>query len=365
MPDLRLAILGSGQIVRAVHLTALRRLPGVRIVALAETQAAGRDWAAIQIPDATAYSDYRTLLDEAEFDAVVIALPTLLHADAAVRAFARGAHVYLEKPLAASLDEADSVVAAWKRAGTTGRIGFNSRFNRLYTDLRAALRRGEIGAPLAVRTAFTAPWPLDPGWHTSVEQGGGALLELASHHIDLIRWICDTEIVSVHASAWPVRTDDEAAALLLELASGARAQIFVAHGTLQEDRVEVYGEGGKLVVNRYDSLCVQRVPLRAAGGLQTAVRRLLAELRGIPYAIAKRRHGGHEPSYSASLSAFVDAVRTGRGGKPDLQDGRVAQQVLGAARESALRRQSLDVVAADLSPNHRDTIVVAEGVGHS
>ena len=356
MSDLRLALLGCGQIVRAVHLPVFSRLRGVRIVAIAEGDSTARAWAALQVPGAAIYEDYRSLLELAEIEAAVIALPTALHADAAVAAFGRRAQVYLEKPMAATLDEADAIVAAWEGAGTVGRIGFHSRFNRLHGALRDAVGRGEIGRPLVVRTTFTAPWPVGDGWHATASASGGALFELASHHIDLLRWIFGTEIVSVQTSTWPVREKDEAAVLQLELANSVRAQIFVAHGTVEENRVEVYGDAGKLEVNQYDSLRLRRTTLRAAGGLRAALVGLGLELMELGYALEKRRFPAHQPSFAHSLRAFVESVRTGDHASPDLHDGHAVQRVLTAARESAARHRVVEI-SAPAPPAHGGMVV--------
>lgn len=346
MSDLRLALLGCGQIVRAVHLPVFSRLRGVRVVAIAESDPSARDWVALRVPGAAVYEDYRSLLEKAEVDAALIALPTALHADAAATALRRGTHVYLEKPMAATLDEADAIIAAWQEGRAVGRIGFNSRFNRLYGALRDSIGRGEIGRPLVARTTFTAPWPASDGWHATAGASGGALFELASHHIDLLRWIFGTEILSVETSTWPVRETDEAAVLQLELTNGVRAQIFAAHGTVEENRIEVYGDAGKLEVNQYDSLRLKRTTLRAAGGLRAALSGLGRELMAFRYALEKRRFPAHEPSYAHSLLAFVEAVG-GRGdASPDLHDGHAVQRVLTAARESAVRRRAIEVGAA-------------------
>ena len=346
MADLRLALLGCGQIVRGVHLPVFSHLRDVRVVAIAERDQSARAWVALRVPGAAVYEDYRSLLDSAEIDAALIALPTALHADAAVTALRRGTHVYLEKPMASTLDEADAIIAAWQEGDVVGRIGFNGRFNRLFGALRDAVGRGEIGRPLVARTTFTAPWPPGGGWQARADSSGGALFELASHHIDLLRWIFGTEILSVETSTWPVREEDEAAVLQLELMNGVRAQILAVHGTVEENRVEVYGDAGKLEVNQYDSLCLKRTTLRAAGGLRAALGGLGRELLSIGYAVEKRRFPAHEPSYAHSLRAFVESVRGGGDASPDLRDGHAVQRVLSAARESAVRRRAIEVGAA-------------------
>jgi predicted dehydrogenase len=114
-----------------------------------------------------------------------------------------------------------------------------------------------------------------------------------------------------------------------------QVQLFVAYGTVEEDRWEIYGDKAKLVVDRYNSLLVDRVPLSASGGIGNAVRRVVSEVAHIGYGLEKRRAPGQEPSYAASLHAFVGAVRAGAQHSPSIIDGVAALRVVLAARGSA------------------------------
>jgi predicted dehydrogenase len=158
--------------------------------------------------------------------------------------------------------------------------------------------------------------------------------------VDLCRFVLDTEVAAVDAVVWSNRGTDEAAMLQLRLANGAHVQTQVAYGTVEEDRFEVYGAEGKLVVDRYNSLVVERVPRHAEGGLASAVKRLSREVRALGYGIEKGREPAQEPSYRASLGAFVESVRSGRQGRPDLEDGLQSLRVIDAARHAAFSRRA-------------------------
>jgi predicted dehydrogenase len=275
------------------------------------------------------------LLEKSNPDAVVIALPTASHRDAAVASFESGAAVYLEKPIAATLEDAKTIRSAWAASSRIGRIGFNLRFGNLYGELKKAITAGEIGNPIGVRAAWTARFPQEATWRLSPTLGGGALLELASHHVDMLRFIFETEVETVSAETWSNRGDDEAANLSLTLGNGVHAQLFVSYGTIEEDRFEVYGTDGKLSVNRYDSLILERTGPFAKGGLASASKRLLSEVRALRYGVEKSRAPGQEPSFPASIGAFIDAVRDGTPAKPDIDDGVRALEAVDGARRSA------------------------------
>src|SRR5262245_25271328 len=103
---IRVGILGCGGIARAAHVPSLARERDVAITALADQDAANLAAARTLAPRAHATADYRDVLAAADVDAVIIALPPALHADAAVAALETGKHVYVEKPLATSLADA-------------------------------------------------------------------------------------------------------------------------------------------------------------------------------------------------------------------------------------------------------------------
>ena len=308
--------------------------PACELVAIADQDPSARQYAAANAPRSGFFAQTSDLLESSKPDAVVIALPTSSHRDAAVAAFRAGASVYLEKPIAATLEDAHAIREAWVASSLIGRIGFNSRFGALYLELKRAIVNGDIGTPIAARSAWTARFPDEATWRISPSTGGGAMLELASHHVDLLRFVFDTEVKSVTAESWSNRGDDQAANISLTLANGLHAQMFVSYGSIEEDRFEVYGTEGKLSINRYDSLILERAGAFARGGLATATKRLAAEVRAIGYGIAKAKAAGQEPSFAASIGAFLEAVRDGTAAKPDIEDGVRALEVIDAARRS-------------------------------
>jgi predicted dehydrogenase len=338
LTTLRIGIAGCGRIVRLVHLKALEADPRVSVVAIADPDRAAQSFVAEHAPRAKYFASADDMLTTAELDAVVIAVPPPLHLPVAQAAFARKLHAYVEKPIAPSIDDGEAIISAWREAGTVAQIGFNCRFNDLYRQMKSAIASGAIGDPIATRSALTAHWPAQAPWRVSPSHGGGAMLELSSHHIDLLRFLFDAEIQDTSATTWSNRGDDEAAMLQCTMTNGVHSQILVCYGTVEEDRFEVYGSDGKLVIDRYNSLVVETVPARAGGGIATSLRRTSRELAALPYGLAKRRAPGQEPSFSASLSAFVSCVAEGRAASPSLDDGLASLRVIDAARRQGRPR---------------------------
>ena len=338
---LRLGLIGCGHIARTVHVPILLRLPMAELVAIAEPDRQRREEAARQAPGAEAREDYLELLQMPTVDAVLICLPTALHSEAAEAAFKAGKHVYLEKPVAMDAMGARRVLDAWKQADTVGMIGFNYRFNPLYQEARTWIRSGRLGEIVAVRSVFAAAPHTLPEWKQTRQTGGGALLDLASHHADLLHFFTGLEVKEVTCQTQSQNAEDDSAVIGMRLAGGLLAQTFVSLGAAEEDRFEIYGERGKLTVDRFRSVGVEiRGPRQADATWSRKIAKNWNTLRRSPYHLQKRLAIGFEPSYQRALSHFVTTAHAWVQGErkvvsPDLADGCRSLAVIAAAEESA------------------------------
>jgi predicted dehydrogenase len=323
-----------------------------RVVALADADAASLAAARAAAPSsAQAVSDYRHVLDMPDVDAVLIALPPALHAEAAIGALQRGRHVYIEKPLATSLADARRVLAASDEAAhdadaarrPVAMMGFNYRWNPLIQQARARIAAGMIGQPVALRTVFSTPTRKLPQWKRHREAGGGVLLELAVHHIDLARFLTGAEIATVSAELQSMRTEHDTALLQMVLTNGVTAQSMFSLAAVDEDRIDVYGTDAKLTIDRYRSLRVEVVPAAAGGAIGFAVTRFVGELAALPYAVRKMRAPLNDPSFTMALEAFVRAVHDPSALTSDVIDGFRAAAVIEAAESSARSHRAVAV----------------------
>jgi predicted dehydrogenase len=341
MEPVRIALLGCGQVGLTHHLPALLGLPGVRVVSLAEADPERRAAAGARAPEAAVTADWREAIGLREPDAVLVCLPNADHAEAGRAAFQAGRHAYIEKPIARSLAEAEPLLDAWRASGKVGMAGFNYRFSPLYRAAREGLREGRIGEPLVVRSAFTIPGDGIPSWKRHRQGGGGALLDLGSHHVDLVRWLL-AEPLEARAVVRSRASEDDLVLLRLRLEGGIEVQSLFAFGTVDEERLEIYGTEGRLVVDRgrQQSAVIEKKGRRSWASLLGPVPRSPAQAAWL---WEKRRTPGHEPSYRAALAAFADAVRSGANRPPDLEDGRACLAVLDAAGRSAVLGQAVAV----------------------
>ena len=332
---IRIGVLGCGNIARGAHLLSLARTAGATVVAIADSDPTCLASAQPLAPKAGTVRDFREVIEAPGVDAIVIALPPALHAEAAMAALANGKHVYVEKPLATSMTDAERVVVAWERSGLVGMMGLNYRYNPLVRRARARLAEGAVGTPLAARTVFATPRRTIPAWKEQRSAGGGVLLDLAVHHIDLVRFLLDAEIVRVSAELRSVASNDDTAFLQLGLTNGVMTQVMCSLSAVEEDRIEIYGSSGKLTIDRYRSLRVDESPSAAGSALTGVLTGLAGEIRALPYAVQKLRSPMHDPSFPLAMEVFVRAVEQRTPAEPSLRDGLRALTVIEAAEQSA------------------------------
>ena len=340
-------MIGCGKIVEEVHLPVLAGLSGVKVAALADPDSARLGAVRKFAPGATTYRSGLELLDHRELDCVVIAAPSQFHAALACDALRRGLHVYLEKPIGITIEEGATLLATWERSGLVGMTGFNYRFHPLFQSAKKLLREGAVGKPLAVSSVFVTSQAVQGQWRANRSLGGGVLLDLASHHVDMIHFLFDDSVAEVRAQTFSAHAEAATATLQMRMQSGLLASSSFSYGTVDDDRFEIYGDRGLLRVDRYLSAQCQVIP---ADNQQARLRQMTAALDFLwrPGALLqKRKAPWHEPSFAIAMQAFVNAVRSKSAVEPNVSDGYRALAVIAAAEESARSGSAVSVFAGE------------------
>lgn len=210
-----LAIIGYGNIGK-VHLANLQSLRGCRVGGVYDVRGG----------DGVTYPSLEALLTDPVVTAVVIATPTDSHAGLTERALAAGKHVFVEKPLAGTLADAERIVAAaHKHPKLIVQAGFCERFNVNYLEAKRAVTAGSLGDLRSIQTSRLAPYGFsDPTWELGV-------LDTAVHNLDLILWLKQQAPVKVLARGARVYTDSQiphSVTTLLTFSDGSLATDHIA-----------------------------------------------------------------------------------------------------------------------------------------
>jgi myo-inositol 2-dehydrogenase / D-chiro-inositol 1-dehydrogenase len=235
MDGMPVGIVGAGWMAKE-HRRVLESLDDVSIAAVCDVDRERAEELASGT-GARVYPDWRDLLDREDLAALAVCIPPLAHREPTVEALTRGLPVYLEKPIARTLEDAAAIVEVAERTGTVCAVGYQWHALDLLDDLRQLLEGEQVGLLVGTSIGPTQSRP----WFLDRRAGGGNLLERGSHHLDLARAV-GGDVVSVQAAASGVRLArsaqspgsaedgdiDDAVTITLKLASGALATVVVA-----------------------------------------------------------------------------------------------------------------------------------------
>lgn len=194
MKKLRIGIVGCGGIANGKHLPAIKRNGNFEIVAVCDLIKARAEKAKKEYgtKDTKVYTDYKDLIKE-DVEAVYVLTPNNAHAPVSIAALEAGKNVMCEKPMAKTYAEAKAMVAAAKKSGKVLNIGYQNRYRRDSQYMKKACESGELGEVYyakahAIRRRGVPTWGV---FIDEEKQGGGPLIDIGTHALDLTLWMMD------------------------------------------------------------------------------------------------------------------------------------------------------------------------------
>ncbi len=334
MRKIKVGLAGFGRFSVLVFFNMLNNSPW-ELVAIAEISEERRNLARQLNKDIKILENYQDLVSLSDVEVVIISLPSDLHADAAILAFQQGKHVYLEKPIATSYADAKQVIKSWKDSRCNGMIGLNYRFHPLNKEAKKYFSEGKLNDIFCVRSSFASPLRNLPKWQHTPETGGGALLHLATHHVDLIRFILSAEVKAVFSSIDNQKYLGDTAFLQLFLDNGITTQSFFSHSAIRDDIFHFYGKTGKFTIDRYHSFNLEFTKPDIKPSRFPSVIPNFQKLINSPLLLSKLSNPRKEPSYQLSLNHFAETIVKKIPPSPNLWDGYQSLLVVEAAKKSA------------------------------
>jgi predicted dehydrogenase len=198
MEKIRLGLIGLGYIGK-IHLRHCQKIANAKLVAVADLSKKALKTAK-QVGVKKLYTNYEELLKDHDIDAVIIALPTYLHLKCAKETAENQKHILLEKPIARNVAEAREIIAAAQKHSIKLMRGYPMRFATEFQQLKQKMNEGVLGdveiaqatyissGPLFHRAEGLTPTPVPEWWFNKELTGGGALIDIGSHLINILRW---------------------------------------------------------------------------------------------------------------------------------------------------------------------------------
>jgi predicted dehydrogenase/threonine dehydrogenase-like Zn-dependent dehydrogenase len=326
--ELRVGVVGAGNLARWTHLPNLKKLPNVALRAVCSASGARGKSYARRFGAAYCCSDYEEILQDPDVDVVLILSRNQQHSAQAAAALRAGKHVFLEKPMALTDEECRLLFRTVEETGRQLTIGFNRRFAPFYVAQKQQLAQRQ--GPAVVNCRVNSPgisgtyWMADPAI-------GGAILGEACHFVDLMYWLLDAEPISVSAFSLPTGTNEPVGennmAASFRFADGSVGNLTyctVGSKTSGGERVEVFAQGVGVTSEDFKRLTVKRRIRRSRSSLWA------------------------EKGYSTQLQLFLNAIRLGTAPEVTVRDGARATvaclRMLESARTLAPCTIDLDTV---------------------
>jgi predicted dehydrogenase len=200
METIGVGIIGTGAVAQVAHLPALTKMKDISIEALCDVDLARASEVAVRFGVPRVFRDYRSMLDLDEIHAILICLPTYLNLPVSIAALEAGKHVLCEKPLSKSSQEAKMMVRAAEKFKRFLVPAYNFRYRPEGIMIKEMLKDNQLGEI----------WHFDCGWLRTPEEsnvspwkmdynqsGGGVLMDLGTHLLDLVFWLIDSRPIWV------------------------------------------------------------------------------------------------------------------------------------------------------------------------
>jgi predicted dehydrogenase len=334
MSDIGVAIFGAGRAGQG-HARAIGQTAGARLVAVFDADPE-RAAAFAETHGCQAYTSSDAVLERDDVQLIMVALPNFLHERATVEAASAGKHVFLEKPMADTLEECDRMLAAVERAGVQLLVAHSQRYFASTIRAREVLQSGQLGEPVFATDTWYKNFGVEVRlpWFLDRATGGGMWLMNGAHMIDRTCWVLDTEVESVRAwigSPFHHLSADDANMAFLQLRNGRHATLVHAgYKTRGVDKceVEVTCTDGMLLFDSYSNrLAVERdgayapIEVQRTEPFAEELKNLIGAIQGREVLRVAPRWGRHIVEV---LLAAEESSRTGR-------EVTIQSRVLGAA----------------------------------
>ncbi len=256
MEKLKFALVGTGGIAQT-YAQAFQTSKCCELVAVADVRKESAE-AFAEPFGAKSFADYRSLAENSEIDAVIIATPPNSHPEIAMYFMDRGVHVLCEKPLCLSSAEAREMIATAEKTGVKFTMASKFRYVEDVIKAKSMIASGFLGEVVQFENAFTAKVDMSKRWNSDRSvAGGGVLIDNGTHSVDIIRYFLGPieEILALETSGTQNLAVDENVKLLAKTSNGVLASVDLTWGINKElpNFISVYGTNGTLQIGWRES----------------------------------------------------------------------------------------------------------------
>lgn len=348
MKKIRFGVIGAGGIADRRTIPGMLKCENAELIAVMGPNTERTERLRAKYNAKRAYTSETELLRDPEIDAVYIASPVNAHVKQAKLAADHGKHILLEKPIALNLEEAQELLDYCDARGVRVAAGFMMRFGSCINEMKRACEAGKIGRLVSVYAHFTCWYPDIPGsWRqTKATGGGGSLMDMGVHMIDLIHYVTGSktrQVVAMHDTLAFNYEVEDASAVLLRLENGALCTVqsnFNIPDEAAKWRFELFGTRGRLigsdVIGQVDGGSVDALFVEDAGGYD-------AQQNGSKSNEIRLPAGEFGDLYQRQIASFCDSLLNDLPFAADARETLIAQRVVQAAYRSNDEKTMIDI----------------------
>ncbi|MBM7646632.1 scyllo-inositol 2-dehydrogenase (NAD+) [Scopulibacillus daqui] len=323
--EIRVAALGLGRLGYYHTKNLKEKVRGAKLVSVADPFGDQAQKAAAELGVEKWTKNPDDVFQDPEIDAVIIVTPTTTHGEMIKKAAKHGKHIFVEKPLTQSLNEAEEVIQAVEDHQVICQVGFMRRFDPSYYDAKKRIEAGDIGKPIyfkGITRDFTCP-PEE-----FIKNSGGIFLDCSIHDYDIARYLMGAEITSVSAHGTVVQhpymskyNDVDQAITYIEFDSGAAGDVEASRNSRHgyDIRAEIIGTEGSLFVGTFRN--------RNA---------ILLNAKGSNYEVIPDFQTRFNDAYLLELEEFIKCVQENKEPRITALDSKINMQIAAAATKSFL-----------------------------
>ena len=256
MNKIKWGVIGCGGIADRRTIPGMMEAENAELIAVMDSNMESAERVKEKYGAKYAFDKAEELLALDEIDAVYIASPVFCHSEQVTMAAKTKKHILLEKPMGLDVKEAEEIASICEREGVKLSVGLMMRFAAYHQKLRELIIEGVLGEIVSARAQFTCWFPeMENNWRQQKElSGGGALMDLGIHTVDLLRYITDLEVTEVAAMTgnqiFKYNVED-AGSIIMRLSNGAVAYVdsnFNVPDSASVSKFEIYGTNGSVVL---------------------------------------------------------------------------------------------------------------------
>lgn len=321
--EINIGLIGAGNLAKWAHLPALKKVSGANLRAVYSSSGARGKSYALRFGADYACSDYEEMLNDSDIDVILISSASNNHAGETIAALNAGKHVFVEKPMAVSIQECQDIYKAVEESRKQVCVGFNRRFAPYYLEMKANLK-GRIN-PMIVTTRMNSPGMKGDFWGGDPKYGGATVGE-GCHFIDLMYWLTESEPVQVSAQSLPIGSEEPlginniaASIKFADDSIGNFLYTTIGSETSGGELVEVFANGVGVTSQDFKSIQVKKSSEK------------------------KRSRHFAAKGYEKQMETFIEDIRQGRSCSVSVIDGARATIVCLMMIESAKKGEPIDI----------------------